>query len=54
MKKIVNEERGIQNFIQQESKNVLDALDEKNNPHLLEVFSKEDIKDIKEQVKSNM
>lgn len=54
MKNIVNEERGIQNFIKQESKNVLDALDEKNNPHLLEVFSKEDIKDIKKQVKSNM
>lgn len=54
MKKIVNEERGIHYFLQQESKNILEALDEKINPHLLEVFCKEDIKDIEGQVKSNM
>ena len=54
MKEIVNEERGIHNFLLQESKNILEALDEKNTPHLLEVFSNEDIKDIKEQVKSNI
>ena len=51
---IVNKERGIHNFIQQESKNILEALDEKKTPHLLEVFSKEDIKDIKERFQSNM
>ena len=54
MKEIVNEERGIHNFLLQESKNILEALDEKNTPHLLEVFSNEDIKDIKEQIKSNI
>lgn len=54
MKMIVNMERGIQNFLQQESNNILEALDEKNSPHLLEVFSKEDIRDIKDQVKLNM
>lgn len=54
MRMIVNKEPEIQHFIHQESKNILEALDEKNSPHLLEVFSKEDIKDIKEQVKSNM
>lgn len=51
---IVNKERGIQNFLLQENKNILEALDEKNTPHLLDIFSNEDIKDIKEQVKSNM
>lgn len=54
MRMIVNKESEIQNFIYQERKNILEALDEKNSPHLLEVFSKEDIKDIKEHVKSNM
>lgn len=54
MRIIAHRERGIQRFIQQESNNILEALDEKSNPHLLEVFSKEDIKDIEEQVKSNM
>lgn len=54
MKMVVNKERGIHNFLLQESKNILEALDEKNTPHLLEVFSNEDIKDIKEQIKSNM
>lgn len=54
MRDIVNKEREIHNFLQQESKNILEALDEKNTPHLLEIFSNEDIKDIKEQVRSNM
>lgn len=53
MKEIANNEHGIKGFIQQESKNILAALDEKNTPRLLEVFSKEDIKDLKEQVMSN-
>lgn len=54
MKKIAVEEAGIQYFLQQESKNILEALDENNSPRLFEVFNKEDIRDIKEQVKSNM
>ena len=54
MRDIVNKEGEIHNFLQQESKNILEALDEKNTPHLLEIFSNEDIKDIKEQVRSNM
>ena len=53
MKGIANKEHGIKGFIQQESKNILAALDEKNTPRLLEVFSKEDVKDMKEQVMSN-
>lgn len=51
---VVNKEKGIRNFLLQENNNILEALNEKNSPHLLEVFSKEDIRDIKDQVKSNM
>ena len=54
MKEIANNERGIKGFIQQESKNILAALDEKNTPRLLEVFNKEDVKNMKEQVMSNL
>ncbi|MBP3471472.1 MAG: hypothetical protein J6K41_04460 [Paraprevotella sp.] len=54
MKMIVKSEDGIQRFMQQERENILEALDESKTPRLLEVFSKEDIRDIKEQVKSSM
>lgn len=54
MRMVVNKEKGIRNFLLQENNNILEALNEKNSPHLLEVFSKEDIRDIKDQVKSNM
>lgn len=53
MKEIVNRQTDIKQFIRQENQNIWDALDEKNMPHLLEVYAKEDIDSIKEQVKSN-
>ena len=53
MKEIVNRQADIKRFIRQENQNILDALDEKNMPHLLEVYTKEDIDGIKEQIKSN-
>lgn len=54
MKRIVAKESGMQQFLKGESTNMLDALDEKNTPHLLEVFSREDINEMRVQVKSNM
>lgn len=54
MKAIVNEQQEMKQFIRQENKNILEALEEKNMPHLLEVFNEEDIKSMREQVKSNI
>lgn len=54
MKLIVAKEKGMQKFIKGEITNMLDALNEKNTPHLLEVFSRDDLNEMKEQVKLNM
>lgn len=54
MRKILEEESEIQNFLKCETNNILEALDEKNNPHLLEVFCKEDVNNMKELVRLNM
>ena len=53
MKHLVMSEPCLKKFVKQENKNILEALDEKKMPRLLEVFSKEDIESMKEQVKSN-
>ena len=49
----MNKQSDFKQFIRQENQNILDALDEKNMPHLLEVYTKEDLNEIKEKVKSN-
>ena len=53
MKRIVMDNAELKAFIKGENDNILDALDEKNTPQLLDVFDKNDIEAIKEQVKSN-
>lgn len=53
MKRLVMNEKSLKEFVKQENQNVLAALDEKNMPRLLEVFNKEDIESIRDQVKSN-
>ena len=53
MKEIVMREPCLKGFVHQENKNILDALDEKNMPRLLEVYNPKDIESIKEQVISN-
>ena len=53
LKQIAMSEKSFKQFIQQENNNVLAALDEENMPHLLEVFHKEDVENMKEQVESN-
>lgn len=52
MKRLVMSETSLKQFIQQENNSILAALDEKNVPQLLDIYSKEDINAIKEQVKS--
>ena len=52
MKQIVLESPGIKKFIENENANILNALNDNNTTHLLDVFSAEDIRVIKEQVKS--
>lgn len=54
MKAITKQESNIQGFIRQECSNILEVLDENKTSHLLEVFSKEDIKEMKEQVGFNL
>lgn len=54
MKRIVMKSPGIRAFIKQENDNIIAALDEKQTPQLLEVFDKNDIEAIKEQIKSNV
>lgn len=53
MKRIVMDNACLKAFIKGESNNILEALDEKNTPQLLDVFDKKDIEAIKEEVKSN-
>lgn len=52
MKQIVLESPGLKKFIENENANILNALNDNNTTHLLDVFSAEDIRVIKEQVKS--
>lgn len=52
MKRLVMSNARLKTFIKQENDNILAALDEEKMPHLLEVFDKNDIEDIKKQVKS--
>ena len=53
MKRLVTGNTGLKAFIKQENENIIAALDEEKMPRLLEVFDKNDIEVIKEQVKSN-
>ena len=53
MKQLVMGEDSIRQFILQENRNTQAALDEKNMPHLLDVFNKEDVENMKGQVESN-
>lgn len=54
MKAIATSHEGIQRFIKQENQNILASLNEEMTPHLLEVYSPEEINDIKEQIKSTI
>lgn len=54
LKRITMEEDSIRQFIKQENDNLLSALDESSTPHLLDIFSKEDVDSMKEQIKSTM
>lgn len=53
MKKLVMGETSVMEFIRQENNNILEALEEKNMPRLLDVFNKEDVESIKAQIKEN-
>lgn len=53
MKRIAMDNASLKAFIKGESDNMLEALDEANTPQLLEVFDKNDIEAIKEQVRLN-
>lgn len=52
IREIVMEETNMVQFVRRESKNMLEALDEVKTPHLLEVFTKEDVDFMKKQIKS--
>lgn len=54
MKRIVMGNAELKAFIKGENDNILAALDEEYTPQLLDVFDKNDIEAIKEQVKSNI
>jgi hypothetical protein len=54
MKQIALAENGMCQFVRQECKNLLAALEESNTPHLLEAFSREDVDAMKEQIKSTL
>lgn len=54
MRAIATSHEGIQRFIKQENQNILASLTEEASPHLLEVYSQEEINEIKEQIKSNI
>lgn len=54
MKAIATSHEGIQRFIKQENQNILASLNEEVTPHLLEVYSPEEINDIKEQIQSTI
>lgn len=53
MKQLVMGETSVKEFIRQENNNILEALDEKNMPRLLDVFNNEDVESIKAKVKEN-
>ena len=53
MKRIVMGNAELKAFINGENDNILAALDKENTPQLLDVFDKNDIEAIKEQVRSN-
>lgn len=53
MKRLVMSNAALKAFIKGENDNILEALEEKNTPQLLEVFDKHDIEAIKEQVRLN-
>ena len=53
MRRLVMDNASLSAFIKQENENILEALDEKKMPRLLEVFHQEDIEKIKEQVELN-
>ena len=42
----------MKNFVLQENKAIVEVLDQKKTPQLLEAYSEAEIKDIKEQVQS--
>lgn len=52
MKELLKREDGMKNFILQEIRAIVEALDQKNTPQLLEAYSEAEIKNIKEQVQS--
>lgn len=54
MKRLVMGNTALKAFVKAESDNILEALDEKNTPQLLDVFDKNDIEAIKEQVRLNI
>jgi hypothetical protein len=53
MKRMVMDSSVLKNYVNQENRNILEALDEEKMPRLLEVFDRNDIMAIKSQVKSN-
>lgn len=53
MKQLVMGNAALKTFIKAESDNILETLDEKNTPQLLDVFDKNDIEAIKEQIRLN-
>lgn len=53
MKRIVMDSSVLKDYVNQENRNILEALDEEKMPRLLEVFDRNDIMAIKSQVKSN-
>lgn len=52
MKELIKKEDGIKNFVLQENQAIVEALEQKNTPQLLEAYSETEIKNIKEQVQS--
>lgn len=54
MRAIATSHGGIQRFMKEENQNILASLTEEATPHLLEVYSPEEINDIKEQIKLNI
>ena len=52
MKDLIKKEDGMKDFILQENKAIVEALDYKKTPQLLEAYSETEVKNIKEQVQS--
>ena len=53
IKHLIMSETSLKSFVNQETKNCLEALDEKKMPQLLEVYSKEDIHTLRKQIESS-